>query len=117
MKNLILAGALAMSAALAGSAQAQDMFAFMADTQDATSVITINPLNASADGYVAVYDHHAGQVGELLGVARIRQGANSETRVQLGSRVNNDVIAYLFTGDDFTDPSKAVDSVEIEIDN
>jgi len=114
MRSLIIAGILAMSTA--GAAQAQDMFAFMTQSQDVTNTIVINPLNASADGFVAIYDYHTGQVGELLGVAKIREGANSETRVQLGGTVRNDVIAYLFAGSDFTDPAKAVDSVQIEIE-
>ena len=114
MKKIIMASVLAI--ATSGAAHAQDMFAFMAQSQDANDIIVINPLNASDDGFVAIYDHHAGQVGELLGVAKIRKGANSQTRVQLGTTVRNDVIAYLFTGDDFTDPANAVDSVEIDIE-
>ena len=114
MKNLVLASVLAI--ATAGAAQAQDMFAFMTQSQEANDVIVINPLNASEDGFVAIYDHTNGSVGELLGVARIRQGGNAQTRVQLGTIVRQDVIAYLFAGNDFTDPSKAIDQVEIEID-
>ncbi len=114
MKKLVIATVLAI--ATAGAAQAQDMFAFMAQSQDTNDIIVINPLNASEDGFVAIYDHHAGQVGELLGVARITKGANAQTRVQLGTTVRNDVIAYLFAGDEFTDPAKALDSVEIEVE-
>ena len=116
MKTLITAAALAVS--LSGAAQAQDMFAVMTNSQDEnTSVIVIQPLTATADGYVAIYDNHRGQIGRLLGVAAIREGANLQTRVQLGRSVQRDVIALLFTGDDFTNPANAVDSVEIEIDN
>ena len=114
MKNIIIAGVLAI--ATAGAAQAQDMFAFMAQSQDANDIIVINPLTASDDGFVAIYDHYTGEVGELLGVAKVRKGANAETRVQLGTTVRHDVIAFLFTGDDFSDPSKAVDSVEIDVE-
>lgn len=115
MKKLIPASLLALSIAASSPASAQDMFAFMAPGQDASSTIVINPLNASADGYVAVFDHHANSVGELLGVARVRQGANSEIRVQLGNTVRRNTIAFLFVGNDFMDPSKAVDSIEIDI--
>ncbi len=115
MKMLLTAGAFALS--LSGAAYAQNMFAYMEAPQDEnTSVIVINPLTATADGYVAIYDHHGGQVGELLGVASIRKGANTETHVRLGRSVKRDVIAFLFTGNDFTDPSMAVDSVEIDIE-
>ncbi len=114
MKKIIIASVLAI--ATSGAAQAQDMFAFMAQSQQANDIIVINPLNASEAGFVAIYDHHAGQVGELLGVAKISEGANAQTRVQLGTTVRNDVIAYLFAGDDFSDPAKAVDSVEIEVE-
>ncbi len=115
MKTLLTTGAFIL--ALAGSAQAQDMFAHMAAAQDEdSSVIVIDPLSATADGFIAIYDHHRGEVGDLLGVAAVRAGANRETRVTLGHPVRNDVIAYLFAGDDFTDPAAAVDSVEIDID-
>jgi hypothetical protein len=115
MKTLLTTGAFIL--ALAGTAQAQDMFAHMAADQDEnSSVIVIDPLTATADGFIAIYDHHRGEVGALLGVAAIREGSNRETRVTLGHPVTQDVIAYLFTGEDFTDPSKAVDSVEIDIE-
>lgn len=67
--------------AMTTAANAQNMFAFMGD-QDATNTIIIEPLNAESDGYVAVYDHHTGEVGELLGVARVYEGANRQLRVQ-----------------------------------
>jgi opacity protein-like surface antigen len=114
MKNLITATVLALS--LSSAAQAQDMFAFMGDQDEGTSVIIINPLNATSDGYVAVYDYRTGTPGKLLGVASVVEGANAELRVQVGHTVNSDVIAYLFAGDDFTDPSTALDSVEIDIE-
>ncbi len=115
MKTLLTTGAFIF--ALAGAAQAQDMFAHMGAAQDEdSSVIVIDPLNATADGFIAIYDHHRGEVGALLGVASIREGANRETRVTLGRPVRQDVIAFLFAGDDFTDPATAVDSVEIDIE-
>ncbi|NBD30509.1 MAG: hypothetical protein GVY31_10800 [Alphaproteobacteria bacterium] len=113
MKTLITAGILALT--VAGAAQAQNMFAYMGDQDDGTSTVVIDPFSATGDGYVAVYDHHRGETGDLLGVASIRAGANNETRVQVGRPLRNDVIAYLFVGDNFTDPSMAVDSVEIDI--
>lgn len=115
MKTLLTTTAFVVG--LAGTAQAQDMFAHMGAAQDeGSSVIVIDPLTATEDGFIAIYDHHRGEVGALLGVASVREGANRETRVNLGHPVQNDVIAYLFNGDDFTDPSKAVDFVEIDID-
>lgn len=115
MKTLLTAGALALT--LAGTAQAQNMFALMTNSQEEnTSVVVIEPLTATADGFVAIYDHHLGVVGRLLGVAAISEGANGETRVQVGRSLQNDVIALLFTGRDFMDPSKAVDSVQIDIE-
>lgn len=112
----ILASSILMIA-LAGAAQAQNMFANMSDSQDGRSTIVIEPLTASSDGYIAIYDHHRGEIGDLLGVASVSEGANLETRVQVGRTLRRDVIALLFVGDDFMDPSKAVDSVEIDIDN
>ena len=115
MKTLLTTSAVLLT--LAGAASAQDMFAHMeASADESSSVIVIDPLTASGDGFVAIYDHHAGEVGELLGVAAIREGANRETRVTLGHPVRTDVIAYLFVGEDFNDPSKAIDSVEIDVE-
>ncbi len=115
MKNLMVGAMLATM--VASASQAQNMFAFMGDQESGVGTIIIDPLTATGDGYVAVYDHHAGQIGRLLGVAAIDEGANGETRVQVGRPVRQDVIALLFVGDDFSDPSKAVDSVEIDIED
>lgn len=116
MKTFLTAGAVVLS--LAGAAQAQDMFAYMEmETGLNASVIVIEPINASGDGYVAIYDHNQGEVGRLLGVASVTEGANLETRVRLGRPVTQDAIAFLFIGDDFSDPSMAVDSIEIDVAN
>lgn len=114
MKQVLTAAVVALS--LTGAAQAQDMFALMGPQEEGTSVIIIEPLTATENGFVAIYDHHGGSIGELLGVASVVKGANNETRVQIGRGVQRDVIALLFAGNDFTDPSKALDSVEIDID-
>lgn len=115
MKKLLIAAAFAAS--VSGAANAQDMFAFMGSQDAGTTTVIINPLTATADGFVAVYDYRTGVAGELLGVASVREGANRETRIQVGRGVNSDIIAYLFAGDDFTDPSKALDSIKIDIEN
>ncbi|MGJ8609749.1 MAG: hypothetical protein ACSHWY_01550 [Octadecabacter sp.] len=108
---------LATVVALAASpVLAQDMFAVMDETVTNASAITIQPFTATADGYVAVYDYHAGQVGVLLGVASVSEGANTETRIQLGRVLDHDLIALLFNGE-IGDPSTAVDSVEIDVKN
>lgn len=114
MKTLL--SAVVMSLTLAGTAQAQNMFAHMGNQDSGTSVVTIEPLTATEDGFIAIYDYHTGVVGDLLGVASVVKGANNETRVQVGRGVRDDVIAFLFAGNDFTDPSKALDSVEIDIE-
>lgn len=112
MKNLIIAGVLSLAAAT--TASAQDMFASMESTQDSRTVIVIDALTATEDGFVAVYDYHRNDIGQLLGMARVRAGANAETRVTLGHRLERDVIALLFAGDDISDTSTALDSVEID---
>lgn len=114
MKKFIAASIAAMT--IAGAAQAQDMFAFMGNQEEGTGTIIIEPLSASGDGYIAIFDYHKDVVGDLLGVASVNEGANSETRVQVGRPLHRDVIAYLFIGDEFMDPSLAVDSVEIDIE-
>jgi len=114
MKKILTAGVIALT--FAGAAQAQNMFGLMeTDLDGNTTTIALEPLQVEEDGFVAIYDHHTGEVGELLGVASVRAGANRQIRVQLGRPVNRDVIAFLFSGDDFNDPSAAVDSVEIDV--
>ena len=115
MKTLLTTAALVLT--MATASQAQDMFARMEAPQDENStVIVIDAFSATDDGFVAIYDYNREVVGDLLGVASIRSGANRETRVRLGHPVRNDVIAFLFSGSDFSDPATAIDSVEINID-
>lgn len=114
MKKIIAAGLMVVASASASFAQ--DMFAYMDDEEAGQNVIVIDPFTASNSGYVALYDHHNGEVGELLGATRIYQGANTQTRIQVGRGVQRDVIAFLFAGNDFSDPSRAIDSVEIDIE-
>lgn len=115
MRSIIAASALVL--AMTSTVNAQDMFARMEAPQDeGASTIVIDALTATDDGFVAIFDNHNGVIGELLGAAAVREGANTETRVTLGRPVQRDVIAMLFVGPDFSDPSKAVDSVEIDIE-
>jgi hypothetical protein len=113
MNKIIAAGLLVLASTTASFAQ--DMFAYMADEGAGQNVIVIDPFSATDSGYVALYDHHNGEVGELLGATRIYQGANTQTRIQVGRGVQRDVIAFLFAGNDFSNPANAIDSVEIEI--
>jgi len=95
---------------------AQNMFAQMDDSVDNASSIVIEALTATGPGFVAVYDYHAGRIGPLLGVASVNEGANNETRIQLGRVLNRDLIALLYIGE-IGDPSTAVDRVEIDVNN
>ena len=114
MKTLFAAAAVA--ALSVTPAFAQDMFAIMDDSVNNASSILIQPLTATGDGYIAVYDYHRDEIGPLLGVASVSEGANNATRIQLGRQLNHDLIALLYIGE-IGDPSQAVDQVEIDVDN
>lgn len=112
MKTLFAAATVA--ALSVTPAFAQNMFALMDDSVDSASSILIEPLNASEDGFIAVYDYNREEIGQLLGVASVTAGANTATRIQLGRQLNHDIIALLFIGE-IGDPSEAIDSVEIDV--
>ena len=114
MKTLFAAATVAALAVT--PALAQNMFALMDDSVDNASSILIEPLTATGDGFIAVYDYHQDKIGPLLGVASVSEGANTATRIQLGRRLNHDLIALLYIGE-IGDPSEAVDRVEIDLDN
>ncbi len=114
MKKILVAGLLTFAAA--STAAAQDMFASMESSSADATTIVIEPISVTADGFIVVYNYHGGQVGEILGMARVRAGANSETRVHLGHPVRQDALAVLFAGDDISDPSRGLDRIEIEAD-
>ncbi len=113
MKTLITAAAFATLCVT--PALSQNMFVLMDRSVENASSIQIEPLTATDDGFVAVYDYHRGEIGRLLGVASVHKGANNETRIQLGRQLENDIIALLFIGE-IGDPSEAVDSVEIDVE-
>lgn len=78
-------------------------------------MIVLEPITATNEGYVVIYDYHGAEIGEMLGLARVREGANREIRVKLGQRVRRDVIAVLYSSDDISNPANAIDTVEIDI--
>ena len=117
MKNFIPVCVIAFSAAFSGAAHAQDSFTLMNHSMDPTNVIELSPFNASADGYVAIYENHGGVVSNFLGATRIHAGANGTTRVNIGMDHRDNVVALLFLGNNYMDPSTAVDSFEIQILN
>lgn len=113
MKTLFAAATVAALAVT--PAFAQNMFALMDDSVDNASSILIQPLTATGDGFIAVYDYNREEIGPLLGVASVKAGANTATRIQLGRQLNHDLIALLFIGE-IGDPADAVDSVEIDVE-
>jgi len=110
-----IASLAAVAALTAAPAFAQDMFAVMDDSVGNASSILIEPLTATGDGFIAVYDYHLGEVGDLLGAASVSEGANTHTRIQLGRVLNRDLIALLYIGE-IGNPDDAVDSIEIDVE-
>ena len=52
-------------------------------------------VRAEGAGVVEIYDFATGEVGVLLGTETVNAGANSDVRVNVGSRPKQDVIAIL----------------------
>lgn len=81
-------------AATASVASANSYFE-LPRAQNTTSTVELGIVRAAGDGVVEIYDYRTGTQGDLLGTQNVRQGANSDVRVNTGSAVRNDVIAVL----------------------
>ena len=91
MKTLALATAAVLTA---GAASADSYFGFGETLEDA-STVELNLVTAERDGVVEIYDFARGETGALLGSSMVSAGANSDVRIEIGSRNLTDVIAVL----------------------
>ncbi len=81
-------------AATASFASADSYFEF-GENLESSSVLDLGLVRAEGAGVVEIYDFATGQVGELLGTETVNAGANTDVRVNVGSRPKQDVIAIL----------------------
>ncbi len=81
-------------AATASFASADSYFEF-GENLESSSILDLGLVRAEGAGVVEIYDFATGQVGELLGTETVNAGANTDVRVNLGSRPKQDVIAIL----------------------
>ncbi|MBE0412062.1 hypothetical protein [Yoonia sp.] len=91
IKSIALAAALA---AAGSAASAYNYFEF-GETLSSSSVLDLGLVRAESDGVVEIYDDVRGEKGALLGSYSVRGGANSDVRVNIGKRPQQDVIAVL----------------------
>lgn len=79
---------------MASGAAADSYFGFGQTLPDA-STVELNLVTAESAGVVEIYDFARGETGDLLGAASVNAGANSDLRIDIGSRNLTDVIAVL----------------------
>jgi hypothetical protein len=84
-------------AATASAASADSYFAF-GERLDSSSTLEIGLVTAEGAGVVEIYDFSKGEVGQLLGTEMVNAGANTDVRVNVGTRPAQDVIALLKVG-------------------
>lgn len=65
---------------------------------DASNLFVIDLVTSSGAGTVGIYDFDGDTQGALLAEVPVNAGANSDVRINLGARPNNDVIAVLTVG-------------------
>ena len=97
-KSAIALAALATLAA-ATTASAEGYFFAESQRQPAGLEVSLGDFNSPAAGEVAIYDYSGGTMGELLGTAKVTEGANSDVIVHFDHNVSVPVMAVLKTGD------------------
>ena len=92
--------ALALTAVLGSvSLAAADTSSFFIDrVHTSSSNLELGLVRAESAGVIEVYDFHKGVQGKLLGTTSVRAGSNQDVRVDLGTRVVNDVVAVIKSG-------------------
>ena len=95
LKTLAVASVLATTAV---AASAED-YIFIKATQNVVANVTVDLVRASGPGTLNVYDFHKGEQGDLLGSARVVEGANSNIKVNFTKSAIDDVIAILVLDD------------------
>ena len=107
----------ALAATLGTAALAENAFFYQEAPIDAPSgTITINGVNADADGVVAIYEADGDMVGDLLGMTEIFAGANSDVIVDLERPAQLDLIAVLYAGE-VSSPDMGVATLEIDLES
>ena len=90
--------ALVATLGTASIASADQSFFSIHDSMDSSSNLELGLVRSAADGVVEVYANNGGQQGRLLGSSPIHAGANLNVKVDLGTRVNTDIVAVLKSG-------------------
>lgn len=115
MKMFMKAAAITATLGLATAASAAGMFGYQTTVSDDNS-ITIDLVNAAADGELVVYDYTGGEFGDVLGTAPLTSGANTEIVVTLSNNIAQDLAAVIYEGA-MTEPTQASDFIVLEVVN
>lgn len=83
------------SLALATAASANSFFELGDNLERRTTLDLGLVVSAEGAGTLSIYDYHRGEQGKLLGTQSVNAGPNYKTRVNVGTRPINDVIAVL----------------------
>lgn len=87
--------ALAAIVATAGTAASANSYFEFGETLKSSSVLDLGLIRSETNGIVEIYDDARGEPGKLLGTKNVRAGANSDVRVNIGKRPQQNVIALL----------------------
>ena len=87
---------LAASATLAlTSVASADSFFQHGSQLERRTTLDLGLVSSEGAGIISIYDYHRGEQGKLLGTQTVNAGPNYNTRVGVGTRPLNDVIAVL----------------------
>lgn len=98
MTRIALTLTAAALAATASVATASTSY-FSVDRQvEANSYIELETVRSATDATVEIRDFRLGETGTLLGSIDVHEGANSNLKINLGTRPLGDVVAVLVDG-------------------
>ena len=84
----IAATAIALTA---GAASANNSLGILGDIDDRASFVNIDQVRTTGEGFVQIETLR----GDVLGMASVNAGANTDVRINLGLGATNDVVAKL----------------------
>ena len=83
------------------------------------NAITLDLVVADTAGVVAVYGFSGGELGEMIGMTTVNAGANADVIINLDPayplNANERVVAFLFEGEDMSDPMTATAKITLDV--
>lgn len=91
-----IAALTALTAIGAASTASAAGFSIIPDIDDRASFVELGTVTADMDGFVEIRATKGGVLGDVIGVAEVNQGANSNVKVRFSTQPTQDVVAFLF---------------------